>query len=132
MEPIIVEKKNYTQIVITIALGLVLVAIVGGYIYFGMWQAGQQAIVEEVTEPTSTDPFQPLSPEDKMQILADLAKQAESGTGTPATDEEKEAILESLSAEADAKTEVSYDEKMKILNELSKPQAAAETPTDTP
>lgn len=132
MEPIIVEKKNYSQIAITVVLGLVLVAIVGGYIYFGMRQAGQQVMVEEVSEPESTEPFQPLTPEDKMQILVDLAKQAESGTGTRATAEEKEAILKSLTAEADAKNEISFEEKMKILNELSKPQADNETATTTP
>lgn len=120
MEPTISEKRNYTQIIITALLVVILLGMVGGYIYYGMWQANHmQPIVEAPADQTAAESRPSLTVDDKLKILSDLAKQADIGIGTRASIEEKEAILNKLSAEASTVNSASFEDKMKMLNELS-------------
>lgn len=103
MEPVTTEKNSHLQIIITLGLVGVLLAIVGGYIYFGMQQAQQVQIVpvETVVEvvASSTEPAPPtaLTSEEREALLADLAKE---NPVAPAvlSGGEREQILDSLSS----------------------------------
>jgi hypothetical protein len=128
MEPDIIKKTNYTQAVITALLSLVLLGIVGVYIYYGMRHANYvEPVTEVLTEPTVVETHQSLTTKDKLQILNDLAKQAEFSTGTPITIQEKEAILSKLGDEAPAESNITYDDKIKILSALSAPSDSTDS-----
>jgi hypothetical protein len=123
MEPVITEKNSHLQIIITLGLIGLLIAIVGGYIYYGMLQAKQEQMLVETPiapEQSVQDPVN-FSQAERQMILDDLAKEIPVDTEqlsetdrtqileelktplaekeTPLTEAEKRAILESLSAQ---------------------------------
>ena len=98
---------------------VVLVALLGGYIYFGMYLAKQNDVTT-VTE-TETPPPAPveMTPEQKMAILQSL--QDDTATSTPApTIGERQKVLESLSADSEASSSgMTEAQKLDILNSLN-------------
>ncbi len=108
------------QLVITGALILVLLGIVGGYIYYGMRLAkqGDTTAVVETNTSTTDDTAAPLTTEQKMAILQ-LLSASTNATNTP-TVENREKILNSLSTSpsSDAPA-ISEEQKQKILESLS-------------
>jgi hypothetical protein len=121
MEPIITEKTNHLQLIITIGLVGILLAVVGGYIYYGMQQAAPVPVEPVVTETVDDDPMN-LSPEERQSIISDLAEPTpmnavslseaeraevledlssvpEDGAVPPLSDEERNQIIDTLNAE---------------------------------
>lgn len=95
MEPELSQNRTKRlQMIVTVGLTLVLIAIVAAYVYFGMMRAGEVTPEgEEVTVPVAEAPAEPqLSTEEKMKILQQLSE----GSTTTLTQAEKEAILQNL------------------------------------
>jgi len=120
MEPVITSSKKLIQIIITIILGLILLALVGAYLYVGIQRAkvadvttqatdvaGATASAEEVTNPEAREINR------RTKILNELV--AESISTTTIT--EREAVLEQLVKESDPVT-VSEDDRWNQLNAL--------------
>lgn len=107
---------------ITIVLSLVLLALIGGYIYFGMYLAKRgdvQPVVQPEATTTTERPGTAMTREQKMEILKSLSDSA--ATATPTTVEERQKILNSLSSQsndASATPKMSEDQKLKILESL--------------
>lgn len=108
------------QRTITTMLALLLLAIVGGYIYYGMWLAKQNDSTPVIPLPSATTTGakkDPLTPEKKMEILKLLNNSSPATNTTSIVDQKK--ILESLSASASGTTTpLSEAEKQKILEHL--------------
>lgn len=66
------QKTSTSQTLVTLVLILVLIALVGGYIYYGMYQARQQTVVEEPT----TEGVTQTDDERRTMILDQLSKDA--------------------------------------------------------
>jgi hypothetical protein len=102
------------QFIITVVLGLLLILIVGGYIYFGMYLAQKADVTESIpaAEATPSNPPRTLTSDEKMKILQSLQDTA---TDTPSS-EEKQKVLNSLSA--DNGPTLTESQKNDILNSL--------------
>jgi cell division protein FtsN len=95
MEPIITEKTNHLQLIITIGLVGILLAVVGGYIYYGMQQAAPVPVEPVATETVDDDPMN-LSPEERQNIVNELnAGLSNNDTLSPT---ERAQIVEEMSA----------------------------------
>ena len=108
------------QLVLTGALVLVLLAIVGGYIYYGMRlaQQGDTKVVIETTAPTTDATSPSMTTEQKMAILQSLSASTDATT-TPTT-ENREKILDALSSSPDTNSpKMTEEEKLKVLESLN-------------
>jgi ABC-type uncharacterized transport system permease subunit len=108
------------QWVITISLALILLGIVGGYIYYGMRLAkqGDATAVTEITASTTDVAPTVMTREQKMAILESLSVST-GATNTP-TVENREKILDALRSAPDSNTpKMTEEEKLKVLKSLS-------------
>lgn len=136
MEPVITEKNSHLQLIITLGLIGLLLAVVGGYIYYGMQQAKQEQVVVEIPvapeEPASQDPMN-LTAEERQAILDELSKESPEGT-TPLTEAERAQVLENLKTPvAEKTTPLTEAEKADILESLTaqlQPSTETAPPTE--
>jgi flagellar basal body-associated protein FliL len=113
------------QIAITVALTVVLCALVGGYIYYGMYLAKQGDVAAEVdpNESSAQPTPEPMSREQKMAILNSLNESSESTTTPALSIAVREDILNSLTTVSDEASstvpQMSDDQKRTILESLN-------------
>lgn len=116
-------KKSNTILIqwfITAVLALILAALVGGYIYYGMKIAQTDSVTTPVTaEPASIESLpSEMTLAEKLKILQSLA----STVTSTVTVTEKAEILSSLSSTDES--DMSEAEKRAILLQLSTPNAS--------
>ena len=123
MEPDIeITKKSYTNQVVVIALGLFLIALFGGYIYYGMERAKTAALLNEpilesepeIPQDSTTD--SELTVAKKQQILDALSK----SPTEPLPDTEKAKILDSLQDTEVSSSPLTEARRSEILDQLNK------------
>ena len=123
MEPDIeITKKSYTNQVVVIALGLFLIALFGGYIYYGMERAKTAALLNEpilesepeIPQDSTTD--SELTVAKKQQILDALSK----SPTEPLPDTKKAKILDSLQDTEVSSSPLTEARRSEILDQLNK------------
>lgn len=112
MEPHVTQSSKKIQLCITGVLMLVLITLLGGYIYYGMYLARTETAPETPVAPSTV-----MSDEDgaarRGQILDALTQESE----TSLSIEEREAVLETLSAESGTPSQTE-EERIQILDAL--------------
>jgi hypothetical protein len=118
MQPDNEVPRNHLQLIISLGLVGVLVCILGGYIYLGMWSAKQTPVVVEdvpVIEPTTSEES------DRTEEILNALEQATSTTPT----EDQDAIINALEQAAPIASEERRAAILEALN--SSPSAPAES-----
>ena len=122
MEPDIeTTKKSYTNQIVVIALGLFLIALFGGYIYYGMEQAKTAALLNEPSFESESEITQDPTTGGEMTLVK--KQQILDALSVPASDTlpdaEKAKILDSLQDTEMSGSQLTENRRLEILDQLN-------------
>ena len=111
-----IRNKQYLQMLLTLVLAVILMGIIGLYIYFGMRQAGNTIVMDTTatTTPTVQSDSTEASKARRMQVLENLVKES---TFTMSL-ENRAKVLKNLSATS-VVSSTSAEKRLKVLNALA-------------